>query len=153
MKFVVLSASLMAFNLLNACIPIIHSRHTVWFKNATHDTLLVGASSFDNIDSVFWFAEPANNMYSVNDSDLVEDSLMNGLKFQYDRLVYPDSLCCLVEESMFFHSDTCYFFLIKSMDIKHHSWNEICSKKLYHKCLVVRGKSDNFDRNIRYKNE
>ena len=153
MKMGVLAACLVAFNLLNACVPIIHSRHTAWFKNVTGDTLLVGVSCFDNIDSVFWFVEPASNMCSVKDSDLFADSLTKELKFQLNQLVYPDSMCYTSEESMFMHDDTCYFFLFKFRDINHNSWKEICAKKLYHKWMVVRDRDGNFDRDIKYKDE
>lgn len=137
----------------SSCIaPICSSRHTVWFKNITPDTLFVVMSCFNSIDSVSLALKPTNKMYN-NSVCYNEDSLINGWKFQLDEFICPDSMCYTSEESMFLYDDTCYFFLVKFDEMKRYSWKEICSKKLYHKMSVVRDKEGNFDRNIRYERE
>ena len=41
-------------SLLSSCIPVMDSVTLVGFKNCTNDTLVIGKSVYDNIDSV-WF--------------------------------------------------------------------------------------------------
>lgn len=66
--------------------------------------------------------------------------------------MFPDSLCSTDEECLFdIAYDSCYFFLIRWRDVKNSSWDEIRTKKLYHKWLITRDSDGQFDRNIRYK--
>ena len=117
------------------------------FKNSTNDTLFVGVSSYNTIDSVGWMLEP---LYSFEDSIVGNDKdscLLN--EFYADR-IYPDSVGKIYDYMLFDNSDTCYFFLIKYEDAKNHSLDEIRAKKLYKKWKVVRKKYGGYDRNIRY---
>ena len=117
------------------------------FKNCTNDTLFVGVSSYNTIDSVGWMLEP---LYSFEDSIVGNDKdscLLN--EFYADR-IYPDSVGKIYDYMLFDNSDTCYFFLIKYEDAKNHSLDEIRAKKLYKKWVTVRNKEGEFDRNIKY---
>ena len=43
---------LIVIYVISACVPIIHTGTIVCFQNYTKDTLFVGVSLYDNIDSV-----------------------------------------------------------------------------------------------------
>lgn len=94
----------------------------MWFKdyrhftNRTNDTLFIGASHYDTIDSVDCLLQPA---YLPIDSDLYPSkvTLWNGIDVQGD-IVYPDSLFTIDGNYLFNNTDTCYFFLIKWKDAK-----------------------------------
>ena len=161
--------SVIAF-LLSSCLPVMDSVTLVGFKNCTNDTLIIGESDYDNIDSV-WFDYIHINRLSKEplltliDSILLDDSknYLESWEF-YDEedkaitptelaeknreeiIVYPDSLLFVDDYSLFDK----YFFLIKLDDAKNHSWDEIRTKKLYKKWFTVKKKDGEFDTNIKY---
>lgn len=154
--------------LLSSCIPVMDSVTLIGFKNCTNDTLIIGESLYDNIDSV-WFGSidvdrlSKEPLFTSIDSILLDinKDYLESCEF-YDEenitpeelteknkegmITYPDSLY-LVNEYLLFDK---YFFLIKLEDAKNHSWDEIRAKKLYKKWNVVRKKYGGYDRNIRY---
>ena len=151
-------------SLLSSCIPVMDSVTLVGFKNCTNDTLVIGESDYDNIDSV-WFGsidvdrlskEPLlTSIDSIILSDIKHikhycDTTINQEEiFEKNKegmITYPDSLFFVNEYRLFDR----YFFLIKLEDAKNHSWDEIRAKKLYKKWNVVRKKYGGYDRNIRY---
>jgi len=67
-----------------------------------------------------------------------------------DCFVLPDSACDVNYNYLFQDHDTCYFFLIKYSDAKHHSWDEIREKRLYRKWVVTRKEDGTFNKDIRY---
>lgn len=131
---------------LSSCIPITHSRVLAVFKNCTNDTLFIGASHYDMIDSVDYQLQPT---YLPIDSGLYPSKVMlwNGIDVQRD-IVYPDSLFTIDGNYLFNNTDTCYFFLIKWKDAKNHSWDEIRMKKLYRRRIVVRNYDGKFNQTI-----
>lgn len=131
-------------SLLSSCIPVMDSVTLVGFKNCTNDTLFVGVSSYNTIDSVGWMLEP---LYSFEDSIQCNDKDSCMLNEFYADRIYPDSVGKIYDYMLF---DTCYFFLIKYEDAKNHSLDEIRAKKLYKKWVTVRNKEGEFDRNIKY---
>ena len=133
-------------SLLSSCIPVMDSVTLVGFKNCTNDTLFVGVSSYNTIDSVGWMLEP---LYSFEDSIQCNDKDSCMLNEFYADRIYPDSVG-KIYDYMLDNSDTCYFFLIKYEDAKNHSLDEIRAKKLYKKWVTVRNKEGEFDRNIKY---
>ena len=165
--------SVIAF-LLSSCLPVMDSVTLVGFKNCTNDTLIIGESDYDNIDSV-WFDYIHINRLSKEplltliDSILLDDSknYLESWEF-YDEeykaitptelaeknreemIVYPDSLLLVKDISLFNNTDTNYFFLIKLEDAKNHSWDEIRAKKLYKKWITVKKENGEFDTNIKY---
>ena len=125
----------------------------MYFKNCTGDTLIIGHSYFDAIDSVHFQILPAYDTPSAEEFDTVNIPVNKELSLRGIMAVFPDSTCCEDSAYLFSRKDTCYLFLIKFEDVKRNSWKEICSKKLYHKWMVVRDMGGNFDRNIRYEDE
>ena len=133
--------------LLSSCIPVFDSYELMRFKNCTNDTLYIGASFYDNIDSVFY---PLNSECPLSDNYAENiDSLWNERIFVED-FICPDSMCTLDAYCGIKNVDTCYFFMVKYSDSKRYSWDEIRAKKLYGKCITTRNKDGEFDRNIRY---
>ena len=133
-------------SLLSSCIPVMDSVTLVGFKNCTNDTLFVGVSSYNTIDSVGWMLEP---LYSFEDSIQCNDKDSCMLNEFYADRIYPDSVG-KIYDYMLDNSDTCYLFLIKYEDAKNHSLDEIRAKKLYKKWVTVRNKEGEFDKNIKY---
>ena len=133
------------------------------FKNHTSDTLYIGASHYDDIDSIdeqlepcWWI--PTNSILDTTDVSLWErktehsDDYYCVFEANRDWYIYPDSICsiddCYLNDKD--KSDTCYFFLIKWSDAKRYSWDEIRANKLYRKWVVTRDKNGEHDMNIRY---
>lgn len=125
-------------------------RQDVRFRNCTNDTLFIGVSHHDHIDSIEGLLFPHyNSLY--NDIDTAEIYLRTEANVR-KLFVYPDSLCSVDSNYLYRGSDTYYFFLIKWRDAKRYSWNDIRTKKLYRKLVVKKQKNSEFDRNIRYPN-
>lgn len=135
---------------LSSCILIIHTRVLAVFKNCTNDTVYIGASHYDNIDSVDEQVSPHYNIVANSGLDTTDISLWKGMSFHSDSFMYPDSLCSIDADYLFHNADTCYFFLIKWESAKRFSWDEIRAKKLFRRWIVTRDKEGRFDRNIKY---
>ena len=138
-------------------------RRVICFRNCTSDTLYIGASQYDDIDSIdeqleprYWI--PVNSILDTTDVSLWErktehsDDYYCVFEANRDWYIYPDSICsiddCYLNDKD--KSDTCYFFLIKWSDVKRYSWDEIRANKLYRKWIVAKDKDGNYDKNIRY---
>ena len=165
--------SVIAF-LLSSCLPVMDSVTLVGFKNCTNDTLIIGESDCNDIDSVWWFGErferPSKEPLLTSIDSILLDVSKNYLeswefydeedkaitptelaeKNREEMIVYPDSLLLVKDISLFNNTDTNYFFLIKLEDAKNHSWDEIRVKKLYKKWVIERKMFGRFDRNIKY---
>ena len=126
-----------------------------FFNNCTKDSLFVGASHCNNMDSMDYILSP-RYIYSAGGLDSVEFSLLKGSNpsFCFDErdIIFPDSICFIDIDYLFDNDkiDTCYFFLIKWSDAKKYSWDEIRDKKMYHTWIVARNKNGEYDTNIRY---
>lgn len=136
--------------ILTSCIPPIccPPRHSATFRNCTNDTLFIGASHYDNIDSVEWLVQPAY-FPSAGDIDTVNVSLWKGEFATGDSFVYPDSACTIDADYLFHNTDTCYFFLVRWRDAKIYSWDEIRRKNLFKKWIVTKDGAGEINRNIR----
>lgn len=132
--------------LLSSCVYDVG--HIVGFKNCTNDTLFIGASHYNNIDSVNYQVFP---MYLLDDSSLdsTEIILWRGENVSKE-FVYPDSLVGIDAFDLFYNADTCYFFLIKYADAKKYSWDEIRAKKLFRKWIVTKNAEGKIDNEIKY---
>ena len=161
--------SVIAF-LLSSCLPVMDSVTLVGFKNCTNDTLIIGESDCNDIDSAWWFGErferPSKEPLLTSIDSILLDVSKNYLescefydeedkaitptelaeKNREEIIVYPDSLLFVDDYSLFDK----YFFLIKLDDAKNHSWDEIRTKKLYKKWFTVKKKDGEFDTNIKY---
>lgn len=134
--------------LLSSCIPGFDTMIVATFKNCTNDTLFIGASYYNNIDSVKLLVQPAY-VLSVNDIDTANVSLWKGGFANSDSFVYPDSTCAINAEYLFGKCDTCYFFLVRWKDAKRYSWDEIHKQEIFRKWIVVRNAEGKFDMNIK----
>lgn len=135
---------------LYSCIPIIHNKTLAVFTNCTNDTVYIGVSYYNNIDSVYEQANPHYIYASNKGIDNAGISLWNRINFKSDNFVLPDSTCSTDADFLFHDTDTCYFFVIKLKDAKRHSWAEICKMNLFYKQTVIKDAEGNFDKNIRY---
>lgn len=120
------------------------------FKNCTEDTLLIGASQYNDIDSVIYIAE---RVYSPEGSSPC-DSMLTIWKKNINEIncIYPDSLCAIDGNYLFNNTDTCYFFLIRLDIAKKFSLDEIRSLKLYNRWTAVKGEDGKFNNSIYYRN-
>jgi hypothetical protein len=141
-----LGGTLVIVCIMSSCIPPGCMIKKAEFKNCTNDTIFIGVSHYDNIDSVYDIVFPK---YVSNDTTYI--SQWNGMNIHTFDFIYPDSMCVTGENYLFANSDTCYFFLIKRGDAKSvsYSWDKICSLHLFRKRIVVRNKEGEYDTNIR----
>ena len=133
--------------LVSSCIPMCDSKTIAVFTNCTNDTLFIGASHYNTIDSVECQLRPTylpidNSLYSS------KITLWNGIDVQSD-IIYPDSTFTIDGNYLFNNTDTCYFFLIKWKDAKDYSWNEIRMMRLYRQRTVIRNSDGKFNPTIR----
>lgn len=76
---------------LSSCISIGHTRVLAVFKNCTNDTVYIGASHYDNIDSVSEQVSPHYNFVGNNGLDISDISLWKRTYFRSDNFIYPDT--------------------------------------------------------------
>ena len=133
----------------SSCLPIVDSRCTAVFNNRTTDTLIIGASFVDDINSVHCLLDATTYTHNFIESDTNNFSLWNKT-IQSNNIVYPDSSCVIEDYDLFHNTDTCYFFMINLKNAKKHSWNEICKKKIFYKKIVTRDFNGKVDTDIRY---
>ena len=62
---------------LSSCIPIIDSRVDAIFKNSTNDTLFIGASHYDNLDSVEFLVNPNYTIPANSNLDTTDNTEMS----------------------------------------------------------------------------
>lgn len=146
-KIHLLACTLIVVCLFSSC--VYDAMVVAFFKNCTDDTLFIGVSHHDNIDSVNRQLE-CDYIKDYNSLNSCELSLWKQTeRSRYINIIYPDSLCSMTGD-LFEKTDTNYFFLIRYADAKKYSLDEIRDKKLFGKCIVTRDADGKFDRNIRY---
>ena len=146
-KGLLVSAFALLF-VVSSCIPFCDSSYSIYFKNCTDDTLLIGVAHCDDIDSVVApLCVPHSSL--GNENHCSEIKLWKSIERNSD-IIYPDSLCDIFDVFFWPTNDTCYFFLVKYRDAKLYSYDEIRAKKLYGKFVVTRDANGDYDRNIRY---
>lgn len=158
----VILGSTLIILLLTSCLPIMHSRVMAVFKNCTNDTLYIGVSHYDNIDSIITQLIPCYEMPIDSNLDTAEISLWQERVIKSEDIfygdqsvcvfkdcyIYPDSTCIIDANYLVNNTDTCFFFLIAWKDAKQYSWDEIRNRKLYHRMIVTRDIEGRYDRNI-----
>ena len=151
----IISSCVLCFAILCIVFIYLHTpgvwHHSIRFKNCTNDTLYIGASHYDNIDSIGHQLDPDYNILVNKGLDTTDISLWKRVYAHKDCFVFPDSMCSAEVENVFYNSDTSYLFLIKYRDAKQYTWDEIRKRKLYHRHIVVRDAEGNYERNIRYQ--
>ena len=114
------------------------------FMNRTGDSLFIGASYYDEIDSVDYQLEPLFYDRGFHPDTL---TIWNKICVQ-DNIIYPDSSFRINSVYLSVNNDSCYLFLVKWRDANDYSWDEIRMKKLYRRRKVVRNSDGDFDRTI-----
>ena len=114
------------------------------FTNRTGDSLFIGASYYDEIDSVDYQLEP---LFYDRGSHPDTLTLWDKICVQ-DNIIYPDSSFLINSVYLSVNNDSCYLFLVKWRDANDYSWDEIRRKKLYRRRKVVRNSDGDFDRTI-----
>ncbi len=130
-----------------SCVPMICSKNEVVFRNKTQDTLLIGVSQYDCIDSIGLYAYP--NYVIKDNRDTVIKNLKGDMYLTRRDFIYPDSLCAIDSSYLVSNHNACYFFLVKLNNAKENSWSELKSRNLYYR-KIVRWKNGKFNKNISY---
>lgn len=144
-KISILGAVLVFICLFSSCVLDMSKR--LYFINYTNDTLLIGASHYDCIDSVDFMLSPGYLSVESDRDTLWKDDC---LYFESSCVIHPDSTCFINYYYLSYKTDTCYFFLIKWSDAHRYSWDEIRDKKMYRTWIVTKDKNGEYDKNIRY---
>ena len=137
--------------MLLSCLPVC-KRTLVLFKNCTKDTLIIGVSNYDNIDSVHSIMT-IDNVPSDNSIDIQGISLWKKCESMINKeaIIYPDSPCVIDEVCLFQDVDTCYFFLIKIADARKKSLKQILDDNLYNRWYITKKDDYKYDREIKYR--
>ena len=69
----------------SSCVPILHTKELVVFNNCTTDTVYIGVSYYDDIDSVYEQAYPHYDFTANNRADTTGISL-------WERMAHPINL-------------------------------------------------------------
>lgn len=143
---IILVVTLFSVILLSACIPIFCTVYQVRVKNSTRDTLIIGASHYNSIDSVRVFL----------DLGMVTDVIkIKNHRIQYIETypIPPDSIGGIPKRVLFRqeHHSKGYLFVIRIDDIRKHDWDFICKNKLYKVQIVTEEMARKNDDLIEYK--
>ena len=140
--------------------------NVVFVTNRTQDTILIGSSRYNTIDSTKWLLESASWDTLTSDSDTITsarvyshrwitpngDSLIfycletkiNGsdkLSIGRHDLIAPDSVSSYHELNcpLFYYNQdkTGYFFVITLETARNHTWEEICRDTLYDAIIIT----------------
>lgn len=131
---------------LASCLPVWDTMESMRIKNCTTDTLLIGASFSNNIDSVYikeyggrlrflprTWAKCDYTWTIINEKGMLEISSQD--------YIPQDSTADYAESgSLFSHNKEhkAYFFIIKLETARNHTWAEICNEHLYDTLFVTR---------------
>ena len=115
----------------SSCVPILHTKELVVFNNCTTDTVYIGVSYYDYIDSVYEQAYPHYDFTANNRADTTGISLWERINFNSSCYILPDSAYSINAD-----------LLLK--DAKRYSWKTIRTKFIYHKWTAKRNKNGKF---------
>jgi len=144
MKRIILSMT-SCLLLLASCLPMC-TMESMRIKNCTTDTLLIGASFSNNIDSVYiniyggrlrflprTWAKCDYTWTTINEKGMLE--------IRSQDYIPQDSTANYAESgSLFSHNKEHkgYLFVIKLETARNHTWAEICNEHLYDTLFVTR---------------
>lgn len=83
----------MILYLVSSCLPFGYYKRSVEFKNCTGDTLIIGHSYFDAIDSVHCQILPAYDIPGIEELDSINVPVNKELSLRGIMAVFPDSIC------------------------------------------------------------
>ena len=78
-------------SLLSSCIPVMDSGTLVGFKNCTNDTLVIGGSDYDNIDSV-WFFKDVNKLSKEPLLTSIDSIILSDIKKYFDTTINQEEI-------------------------------------------------------------
>ena len=112
-----------------SCLPIICRKSAFLISNLSNDTIIIGYSACNSIDSVTWF---------VNSNLPIPEVTFNGesyLNLGPASMIMPDSIG--ISPSSMNDENILYFFVIKWETAKKYTWEEICREELYDTLFIV----------------
>lgn len=116
-----------------SCIPGFYTIHSIRVRNCTSDTLLIGRSLYNSIDSVDAFLEASNDTAFSSFTSINESGHLN----IHGNLILPDSIGRTTYSSLFNHNHTGYLFIIKLSNARKYTWGDICKHKLYDIKVII----------------
>ena len=99
---ITIASTFLICQMLSSCITGIDTVHSIRVRNCTHDTLIIGGSLYNCIDSVDVFLEASNGTAFSSFTSIDESGLLN----IHGNLILPDSICRTTYSSLFNHNHT-----------------------------------------------
>ncbi len=124
---ITIASTFLICQMLSSCIPGFDTVHSIKVRNCTRDTLIIGGSLYNCIDSVDVFLEASTDTAFSSFTCIDESGHLN----IHGNLILPDSIGRTTYSSLFNHNNTGYLFIIKLSIARKYTWVEICRHKLY----------------------
>lgn len=130
---ITIASTFLICQMLSSCIPGFDTVHSIKVRNCTRDTLLIGRSLYNSIDSVEAFLEASTDTAFSSFTSIDESGHLN----IHGNLILPDSIGRTTYLSLFNHNHTGYLFIIKLSIARKCTWSDICKNKLYDIKVVI----------------
>lgn len=130
---ITIASTFLICQMLSSCIPGFDTVHSVRVRNCTRDTLIIGGSLYNCIDSVDVFLEASSDTAFYSFTSIDETGYLN----IHGNLILPDSIGRTTYSSLFNHNHTGYLFLIKLSNARKYAWGDICKHRLYDIKVVI----------------
>ena len=124
---ITIASTFLICQVLLSCIPGFDTIHSIRVRNCTCDTVIIGGSLYNCIDSVDVFLETSNNTAFSSFTSIDESRLLN----IHGNLILPDSIGRTTYSLLFNHNQKGYLFRIKLSNARKYTWVDICKHKLY----------------------
>ena len=124
---ITIASTFLICKMLSSCITGIDTVHSIRVRNCTCDTLIIGGSLYNCIDSVDVFFRSENDTAFSSFTSIDESRLLN----IHGNLILPDSIGRTTYSSLFNHNHKGYLFIIKLSNARRYAWGDICKHKLY----------------------
>lgn len=124
---ITIASTFLICQVLLSCIPGFDTIHSIRVRNCTCDTVIIGGSLYNCIDSVDVFLETSNNTAFSSFTSIDESRLLN----IHGNLILPDSIGRTTYSSLFNYNHKGYLFIIKLSNARKYAWRDICKHKLY----------------------
>ena len=136
-----------AISLLASCIFVYDSMELIKITNRTNDTILIGWSDYETIDSVKYLL---NRWGAKYDSTWTKIDYCDTIKISNSDLIPHDSSGCYGAPELFTHSykHKVYFYIITLETARSNTWGGICRNHLYDSLAVSRemlGKDNDYE--------
>ena len=99
---ITIASTFLICQVLLSCIPGFDTIHSIRVRNCTCDTVIIGGSLYNCIDSVDVFLEASNGTAFSSFTSIDESGLLN----IHGNLILPDSICRTTYSSLFNHNHT-----------------------------------------------